>query len=344
MTAYAIYKGQGLYKSIFQDNELTGKQKFHIKPVPRVGGIAVLAGILIAKFPIWMIIASIPIFAGGLLEDITKKVSPISRLFFSFVSAMIAIYGLDLGLQSIGWPLVDNIILNYPIVSILLTVLIIGGISNSANIIDGFNGLLIGFSLMAFTIFAFVAFSLEDQFLLIPIIATIASLLGVLFFNFPKGLIFLGDGGAYLIGFLLSIFSLILLNRHPDISPWLPILVLSYPIFELLFSIYRKKLLRGNSPLMPDGIHLHMLVYKRIVPKYFGIKKKGWQRNACTSLIMIFFIAPTMILSLFFWENNIILMMSTILFCLFYIFIYFSIIRFKLNYSIIFKIINFFRG
>ena len=339
-----IYKSKVFYGSFWYDNELTGKQKFHTKPVPRVGGIAVLAGMMVANLPLWLIIAFLPIFFVGLAEDLTKKVSPIVRLIFSFLSAVLAIYGLNLGILATGWPFFDNIITNYPIVSILSTILIIGGISNSANIIDGFNGLLLGFALMVFAIFAFVAFRLDDQFLFMLIISIIGSLLGVFAFNFPKGLIFLGDSGSYLIGFLMSIFSLILLNRHPDISPWLPILILIYPIFELLFSIYRKKFLRGDSPLKPDGIHLHMLIYKRIAPKYFGIKSKGWQLNAGTSVIMFFFIAPPFLISLLFWESSFILMIGTLLFCLFYIHIYFSIIRFKSKDLIISKLIHYFRN
>ena len=156
LVAYVILKSGGFLESFFHDNELTGKQKFHTKPVPRVGGIAILIGLLVAKLPIWIIISSIPIFFGGLLEDLTKQISPISRLIFSFISASLAIYGFDLGLQSFGWVLFDKVILSYPLISVIITILIIGGISNSANIIDGFNGLLLGFSILAFAIFAII--------------------------------------------------------------------------------------------------------------------------------------------------------------------------------------------
>jgi len=329
--AYLIIRYQYLYKSYSNDHDLEGKQKFHINPVPRIGGIALLAGILIAQPPFWLVLAIQPIFIGGLLEDLTKNISPRSRLLLSFLSAIIALYGLDIGLQQFGWIWFDSIILGSPVISLVLTTVLIGGISHSANIIDGFNGLLLGFSIMALSIFTWVAWQFDDQLLLLLLISTIGSLLGLFFLNFPRGGIFLGDSGAYLIGFLMAVFSLMLIKRHPQISPWFPLLVLIYPIFETFFSIYRKKLLRGISPGIPDGIHLHMLVYKRIIPQYFGVKGRNWERNALTSVVMWIFTIPPLVTALLFWEEQLVMVSGVIIFCLYYIFFYFQIVRFKIG-------------
>ena len=166
VTTYLIIKYQYLYKSYSNDHDLKGKQKFHQIPVPRIGGTALLAGILIATPPLWLVIAIQPIFIGGLLEDLTKKISPRSRLLLSFLSAIIALYGLGIGLRQLGWPWFDNNILSFPLISLILTTVLIGGISHAANIIDGFNGLLIGFTLMVLSIFTWVLWQLDDQFLL----------------------------------------------------------------------------------------------------------------------------------------------------------------------------------
>ena len=82
--------------------------------------------------------------------------------------------------------------------------------------------------------------------------------------TFLRGKIFLGDSGAYIIGFLLAILSILTVKRNPEISPWFPIAVLAYPIFETLFSIYRRKFIQKKSPLKNDGLHLHTLIYRRI--------------------------------------------------------------------------------
>ena len=332
VTAYVIVKYQHLYKSYAHDNnKLEGKQHIHIKTVPRIGGIALIAGILATQPPFWLVIAIQPIFIGGLLEDLTDNISPRSRLLLSFLSAAIAFYGLDIGLQQIGWAWFDSNILSFPIITLALTIVMIGGVSHSANIIDGFNGLLLGFALMVFSIFTWVVWQLGDQFLLLLLLATIGALLGILLFNFPKGKIFVGDGGAYLVGFLMAIFSLMLVRRHPQISPWFPLLVLIYPTFETLFSIYRKKFLRGHSPGDPDGIHLHMLVYKRIVPHFFGVRERDWHRNALTSILMWIFAMPPLITALFFWDKQWVMVSGVVVFCFYYILFYFQIVRFKLK-------------
>src|SRR5260221_7905829 len=92
----------------------------------------------------------------------------------------------------------------------------------------------------------------------------IAALLGFLAWNSPKGKIFLGDGGAYLLGFWLAELSVLLVARHPEVSPWFPMLLLVYPIFETLFSMYRRKFVQGQSPGQPDRMHMHQVIYMRL--------------------------------------------------------------------------------
>ena len=92
----------------------------------------------------------------------------------------------------------------------------------------------------------------------------LGALLGFLVFNYPSGRIFMGDGGAYLLGFWLGELSVLLVVRNPDVSPWFPIVLLAYPVVETLFSIYRRKFLQGRSAGRPDAMHLHQLIYRRL--------------------------------------------------------------------------------
>src|SRR6187200_1190354 len=104
------------------DVDLDGPQKFHARPVPRIGGIAVfvaiLAGAVLAQFSgepdshlIWLLIASsLPTFAFGLAEDLTKSVSPRRRLFFTAVSAGLAIFLLDGVIHRTTIPGIDHLI------------------------------------------------------------------------------------------------------------------------------------------------------------------------------------------------------------------------------------------
>lgn len=92
----------------------------------------------------------------------------------------------------------------------------------------------------------------------------------------------LGDGGAYLVGFLLGIYAVLLPMRNPDVSPWVALVACGYPLLEVLFSIHGKATREGYSPTEPDRVHLHMLVYRRITRHRY----KHWRaayRNAATS-------------------------------------------------------------
>ena len=91
---------------------------------------------------------------------------------------------------------------------------------------------------------------------------------GFFLVNFPFGKLFLGDGGAYLLGFLLSWLSVMLVYRNPDISPWAPLLACAYPVFETVFTIARRLWCRRH-PGQPDSCHLHSLVKIAITGRYF---------------------------------------------------------------------------
>ena len=97
--------------------------------------------------------------------------------------------------------------------------------------------------------------------------------------SFPAGLIFRGDGGAYLLGFVLAELSVLLIERNAAVSPIFALLLCAYPIFETIFTIYRRKVVRGVATAEPDGIHLHTLIHRRIVrfktPKWLIFRRQG---------------------------------------------------------------------
>ena len=91
----------------------------------------------------------------------------------------------------------------------------------------------------------------------------IGGIIGFLTFNFPHGKIFLGDGGAYFLGFVCAVLSIKLINLVPEVSPWFPLILGAYPVWEVLFSAYRRKR-KNRHPFYPDKLHLHTLVYYRL--------------------------------------------------------------------------------
>ena len=253
------------------DHDFSGPQKFHGRPVPRVGGagvmvaIAVGAGIAqVGESPVarnlWLLIAcSLPAFVAGITEDLTKNVSPRRRLFATAVSASLAIWLLGAVITRTDILGVDRLIQWAPFV-VLLTVFVITGVANSVNIIDGFSGLASMCVLMMILALGYVAFQVGDTFIFTASLITAGVVLGFFVWNFPAGLIFLGDGGAYLLGFLLAELSVLLIARNPSVSPIFALLLCGYPIFETIFTIYRRKVVCGVATADPDGIHLHTLI------------------------------------------------------------------------------------
>lgn len=85
---------------------------------------------------------------------------------------------------------------------------------------------------MIFAGFSYVSYYLGDRLLLITSVGMIGAIVGFLVWNYPRGLIFLGDGGAYFIGFMIGAVSVLMLARHPEVSAWFPLLLCIYPVLR----------------------------------------------------------------------------------------------------------------
>jgi UDP-N-acetylmuramyl pentapeptide phosphotransferase/UDP-N-acetylglucosamine-1-phosphate transferase len=317
-----------------------GPQKFHDRPTPRIGGVGIFAAFAVAvlylmvfkknSIYLYFFISSLPIFLFGLLEDITRKVAPKIRLLAAILSGLLVYFLLDVYLTRIGIPYVDNIF-HIKVIAVIFTIIGVAGVANAINIIDGYNGLASVVSIIIFLAIAYVGYKLKDQFVYTISFLMIGGIAGFFIWNYPFGKIFLGDGGAYFIGFTMAVLSVHLVKNHPQVSPWFPLLTVIYPVFEVLFSFYRKKHLKGRSPFQPDGLHFHMLIYKRVVPFVFDIhRSEKLMRNSTTSPFLWLICSFGAIPAVIFWQNTPILIIFTILFCIFYVWLYRSIVRFKL--------------
>jgi UDP-N-acetylmuramyl pentapeptide phosphotransferase/UDP-N-acetylglucosamine-1-phosphate transferase len=338
-----IIRYSHLHARLTYDTDMSGVQKFHTSLVPRIGGIGIVVAVFLALsvrffqsqevgvFGLLLATAGMPAFLFGLLEDLTKKVGIKVRLMATFVSAGAAGVLLNAWLTSLQILGIDDLMLAYPILAIGVTCIAVGGVANAFNIIDGYNGLSSMIAVIILSGIAYVAFQLNDHAIMISCFAMVGALLGFLMWNYPRGLIFLGDGGAYIVGFWIAELSVLLTTRHSEVSKWFPLLICLYPIFETLFTIYRRVILKRVHPGMPDASHLHQLIYKRIVR--WSIHSDNavlkTQRNSLTSpylwLICLFAVIPAVL----FWRNHIALKIFSILFAILYVLIYWSITHFK---------------
>lgn len=276
LSCFLLIRYKDLHLHLSADPVGAGPQKFHAVAAPRIGGIGLLTGLLIAnlvlyftqmQFPVenfgFMLLAVLPAFSGGLVEDITKSVGVSSRLMLTMLAAALGVWMLGAVLPRVDIPAVDAWLRWSPL-AVAFTVFAVGGIGNAINIIDGYNGLASGYAMLALAALAWVSGQVGDVLLLTSALTMIGALLGFIVWNYPRGQIFLGDGGAYLLGFWLAEISVLLIVRHPEVSAWFPVLLLAYPIYETLFSIARRKLWQGTSPGEPDNMHLHQLIYRRL--------------------------------------------------------------------------------
>lgn len=275
-----------------------GVQKFHDAPTPRVGGVALyLAAVGCLTFLEsearnlmgMVLLAGIPAFLAGFVEDITKKVSPRSRLLATMASgAIFAIpFGFAFDLADLQW--VSNIVqVGWPVYLFAILLLVVGmaGVANAVNIVDGFHGLASGSLIIMQMAFGGIALTVGDTALAAVALSLAAVQAGFLVVNFPFGKIFLGDAGAYFAGFALAAVAVMVTTRNEAISPFIALLVIFYPVYETLFSIRRKRRREGHSPSQPDGVHLHMLVNRslaRPLSDWLGLQA---HRNALTGVLM----------------------------------------------------------
>lgn len=341
MTLWVVRTGRRVGHAA-HDSDLSGPQKFHARPVPRIGGLGIVAGVLggalamglldlrANALALLLLTCGMPCFVAGLAEDFTKRISPRRRLFFTAVSAGLAVWGLQSVITHTAIPGLDWVV-SIPLGAALVTMFVVTGVANSLNIIDGFNGLASMCAMLMLGALAYVAFQVDDLSVMWLALAGIGALLGFFIWNYPAGLVFLGDGGAYFVGFYVAEVAILLLHRNPQVSPMCPLLACIYPVFETLFSIYRRRVLQDRSPGVPDGIHLHSLIYRRVVRWAAGPSKARslTRRNSLTSTYLWLLCMCAVVPAMLFWNNTAVLASFIGLFSLGYTVLYWRIVRFR---------------
>ncbi len=334
---YLILRYESLHAQYSHDHTHAGIQKFHAQATPRIGGIALFAGLLASVaieivFNIvnpsnnigfaYFIIASAPVFLGGIIEDVTKNVGVAQRLLFSMVSAAIAIWLLGALINRIDVGPIDGLLLSAPM-AIAFTILGISGVCHAMNIIDGYHGLSAGYASIALVALIAVAFQVNDHLVIAIGVALLGSLLGFLRWNWPHGKIFMGDGGAYLLGFSLAELAILLLYRNPSVSPWFTASLMAYPIVETLYSMFRRKVIAKTKTGLPDDQHMHQLIFSKIIRGH--AKNRPEQLNHHNSRVALYVWLPAAfnaaVVSLF-WSNSAILMPLTLAGCVLYVLVY----------------------
>jgi len=324
-------------------------QRFHVGEVPRLGGVALLAGLMASwllgvlqtgvgdpgslRLGPWVlawIAVLLPAALGGIAEDMTQRMKVSYRLALTLASGVLALWLLQLNLPRLDLAWVDPWLADAPWLGAAIVLLAIAGLPHAFNIIDGYNGLAGMVALIVCLALAHVALQVGDRSLATLLVCLAAATAGFLVWNYPHGMLFAGDGGAYIWGVVIALASLSLVQRNVDVSPWFPMLLLIYPVWETMFSIYRK-LARGDSPGMADALHFHQLIYRRIVRGVFheDEARRVLKRNNRTSPYLWAFTMLTVVPAVLFWHNTPVLIGFCVLFVVSYVTAYVCIVRFK---------------
>jgi UDP-GlcNAc:undecaprenyl-phosphate GlcNAc-1-phosphate transferase len=266
-----------------------GIQRIYLDETARLGGLVIL--ITLCGYEIYntdevgdllgiILFSLTPVIVIALKEDLFHNVKPAIRLLSLIFSAWIfrATY---LG----QFPILFDI----PFVGYLLTlqggvslfyILGLTSIANGMNLIDGVNGLC---GVVIFTILSsllFLCYKTNDISMLSLILSIMVIIIPFILLNYPYGLIFLGDLGAYSLGLIVGMLCIIFFGRHPEISPWAAVLILIYPLTEVSFTIFRRLLL-GREITSADKKHLHHLIHN-------FLRRKSSYKKIANSLVMPF--------------------------------------------------------
>ena len=276
-----ILKKKGLFLNYSGDNH----QSFsNVGNIPLSGGIFLIFPIIYLYSNDLILVTFLStIFLLGFFSDRKILVSPQKRFLFQVISILLFVIIADLKILTSRIELFD-IMLSNQVFAYLFSTFCLLILINGSNFIDGLNGLLISYSLIVIYTLGNLEL-ITDQIISNQNFYLILWLMLLVLFLNIFNILMIGDGGAYLLGFLLGFIIITSHENNPNISPYFYISIIWYPCFENLFSILRK-LNKKFSPLNPDNKHLHQLVFFFVKEK---INLSTILSNNLSSAILIFF-------------------------------------------------------
>ena len=280
------------HKSFTSDSQ-NKVQGMHSSVTPRVGGLAIIAGLCVVLFwnnsepnnLVWAIVlSSLPVFFAGFAEDIGIGSSPVIRLLAAILSACITIWLTNVWLTSVGVPAFDRAMAWLPF-GIFCTLLAASTMTHAYNLSDGLNGLSSGLGVISILgIFKFSQ-NAGDAELMLASLMLASPIIGFWLLNFLTGRIFLGDGGAYMIGHCVAWLSILLSVRNPEISPWAILLNTLLPVVDTVMAILRR--MGSNLRVdQPDRCHFHHRIFY-LVSRLCGHKVGLLVKNSLASSFVL---------------------------------------------------------
>ena len=313
-------------KNINNSLQIKSIQNIHYGHISRLGGLILLISYIILltyitfkydnSFLLNILLFGLPFIIIILIEDFFQNISPVIRFVFLLLSSLIfCIYGIK-SLPIIEIPFVD-LFINHPIISVIFYTLCITAFINGVNFVDGTNGLAALTILSCQLCLLFLALILSDFDNAKIIVYSLSILTAFIFLNYPFGKIFLGDLGAYFIGWITAIMTIKIMVDNPEIPNWGAVTILSYPIIEVLFSFFRK-ILNKKNPFYPDREHLHLKLFFILESK---IKNNLYANSLVAPFLALIWLTPLVILP-WVYENKFLVIISVVVQIIIYYFFY----------------------
>lgn len=254
-------------------------RRVHAKPMPRIGGLAIVISMFIGLLIYYLITINVPsiefsnkffgyvigaiiISVMGLIDDMVNLRARYKFVFQLIAGSIIYFYGISI--EGIKIPFIYTDLIDFGFLSFPVTLIWVIGVTNAVNLIDGLDGLAAGISAISATALLTIFITTSASLDAIVITAVlVGAVLGFLPFNFNPAKTFMGDVGSNFLGFTLAAVSILgFAKGYTLIAIIAPILTLGVPIFDTLFAMARR-FLAGKPMLSPDGGHVHHRLLKR---------------------------------------------------------------------------------
>jgi UDP-GlcNAc:undecaprenyl-phosphate GlcNAc-1-phosphate transferase len=269
LSAVLIWLSRTGQLPLVRQGDLGAIQAAHSLPTPRLGGVAIMMAYLIVcgfafanEGALWaqLGLSVAPLFLSGVAEDLGYRVSPVGRLGAALLASSLAVLLTGAWITETGIAVLDPLFVYAPLAT-FVTIVAAATISHAFNLIDGLNGLSGSTAVLSSIGIAATAVAVGDEEIAVMAVLLSAATFGFLLLNFPSGKIFLGDAGAYTLGFLLAWLGIALTARSADVTPIAMVLILFWPLADLSLAIFRRR--KRNLPVShPDRLHFHHLAMR----------------------------------------------------------------------------------
>ena len=260
------------------DIPLDGR-RIHQTAVPRLGGVALYVSCLIAlsllpfvdnlltqtlsalkpEFLTLLIPATLVLLLGG-YDDLRGTNATVKFICLGLIATLF--YAMGGRIDALSIPLVGPVQLS-PLVSFIITVVWLVGITNAFNLIDGMDGLASGAALFSSLVILGVSISQERTLMIVVALVLCGALAGFLRYNFNPASIFLGDSGALFTGFLLAALSVLGTQKATTaVAIVVPILAFGFPMVDTVMTMSRRVLSR-KPMFQGDNEHIHHMLLAR---------------------------------------------------------------------------------